>query len=584
MLLQCKRCNTTYEVDDEILAEPGVVVECESCSVPLSMVEREAPPAASPPAATPTAPGPPTGDAESTMMLAAFDAEDIAKMRSDGPAAAPAAPARPARAARPAAPQSAAQVEAATRMVAALNEEDTLADATDVLGAMQDEAPAPTMPAPVPAPAPAPAPAAPAPAAPVPVAPAPAAPAPAPEALVPPPVERTVMGVAAQESPASGGLSEIARSMARDPGAAQPSGGGPDLKRTAAISPDQVEASRARREAREGAADEGEGQPSPSEEEAPAELPKWALYGVPSAVLLIFILTCYFIFKVASGETLSSSGEQAKAPKKIPFSNSMSLLMGRTDALLATAPTDDKPIESLPVLITGDELRFRAQSVLALRDGKLRSKDKKGLIIKPLLAALMRERWPAPPPQPEDEDDDPPPPKAQPLGRGSDTLLVMAESMVPYATVARVLYTAQSAGYERFLLGGPQEENPRAVGVFELKHLEWWQLGPQIPGRGIGVLADSNDGFAIYSRDGVPFETESGRQKVYKVAKGINFNTRKLRERLMDVKMQRPGTKRIVLQPDGRVEYEVLMGILGAMRGEDGDLYPKPSLGGGGLF
>ena len=78
MLLQCPDCGTNYEVDDDLVQDSTVQLQCESCEVEL----------------VPAAPSAPMVQDEKTAMLAALDPEELERIlgkRSSAPAVAAAA-------------------------------------------------------------------------------------------------------------------------------------------------------------------------------------------------------------------------------------------------------------------------------------------------------------------------------------------------------------------------------------------------------------------------------------------------------------------------------------------------------------
>jgi len=307
----------------------------------------------------------------------------------------------------------------------------------------------------------------------------------------------------------------------------------------------------------------------PEEEPEPAGAPVGLIVGGLLVGLLLFVGTCVLAWKVLS----RGAGDEESGPS-MSYSSAISLLMGRSNAVLASVPGGDPPTDALPVLLTADAVRIRSHPVMELEDGKVPRKDAKGLMVPPLLLVLMAERSDVSPAA-ETEEETAGGPKA--LGRGSEALLVLAESDVPFATVARVLYTAESAGFKQFQLGGVSEENSRKVVSVAVTDLDWWPIAEGIPGRGMGVVADSTEGFSIFPRD-----RGAGADATRKVAKGVSFDAEKLGGHLTELKESRPGTKRVTVQPDARVSYEALVAMLAAARGDG--TFERLVLGGGGAL
>ena len=132
------------------------------------------------------------------------------------------------------------------------------------------------------------------------------------------------------------------------------------------------------------------------------------------------------------------------------FKGSLSLFIGRSEALLSAVVGGDFPEESVPVVVTADAMSIRDERVLDLEGGKVGRSQRKGLLLTPMLSPLMRELTHV------GEG-------AAPMGRGSETLLVLAEADTPFLTVAQLLYTAEIAGYQKLLLGGVSESNAKAA-------------------------------------------------------------------------------------------------------------------------
>ena len=532
LLLKCTRCETLYDVDDAVMAEAGVVVECEACAVPLAIVEKSAP----------------DHQDEKTAMLAAFDPDELERLRPTAPTKppAPAAPAAPPRATEPPGPA----------LVDPENELPTEAFATartpaptDALGLDDLVAAAERSPKHRPTPE-----------APPPTVPLqPAVPKKPPRRAASPPPEP-----AARRAPVPA-PTEAVRTLPKGP---------PDPTEAVRLPPAYET-------------------PEPARVDLPPEPPRPPILGI--IVLLVAVLgllggTGYLFYKVSKGETAAAAKVAPSKPRKVSFRGQMSLFLTRTNALLASIPSTEDPVESLPILVTQEEILVRTDSAIELNDGKVRRKDRKGLLIPSLLPVLMRERSPeaapkaAPPPAEEgDEAAAPAPAKPVPVGRGASAILLLAEASVPFETIARVLYTAESSGYKHFLLGGVQDRNPSAIGAVAIRGLEWWTIGPDVAGRGLGVVADSATGFVVFLRDGGKLSEDGDEKRAIEISKGAEFSTDRLADRLMKVRDQQPEVKRVTVQPDGGVGFETLLSILVSVRGEDGDLFEQPWLGGGGL-
>ena len=63
----------------------------------------------------------------------------------------------------------------------------------------------------------------------------------------------------------------------------------------------------------------------------------------------------------------------------------------------------------------------------------------------------------------------------------------------------------------------------------------------------------------------------------------MEFRNDKLADVLAKVQGGGARLRRILVQPDGRVGYETLLGMLSVARGEDGELFERAELGGGGV-
>jgi len=303
--------------------------------------------------------------------------------------------------------------------------------------------------------------------------------------------------------------------------------------------------------------------------------------GAPVALILVGLFvgllllagTGFFAWRLLS----DPGDERSNEGTSMSFGSAISLLMGRSDAILASAPEGEPPIESLPVLITADALRIRSHKVLDLDDGRFERKDTKGLVVTPLLPILMAERAAIAPTPTAGEagEASAPPQESKALGRGSDVLLVLGETSIPFKTIARLIYTAQSAGYRKLLLGGVAESSARKVVALAVSDVNWWPIGPGLPGRGIGVVADATDGYVLFHRGGKDIADEGNRISV------SSLSTDKLSDRLTAIKDRQRGTKLLTLQPDGRVQYETLLAMVAVVRTEG--LFEKVILGGGGV-
>jgi len=303
----------------------------------------------------------------------------------------------------------------------------------------------------------------------------------------------------------------------------------------------------------------------------PAGAPVGVIVGGLVVGLLLLAGTGFLAFKV-----FTRGSDDGESGPSMSYASAISLLMGRSDAILASVPGGDAPSDALPVLLTADAVRIRSHPVMELEDGKVPRKDAKGLMVPPLLLVLMAERSDVSPAGGGVEEAEGGG-GTKALGRGSEALLVLAESSVPFSTVARVLYTAESAGYKAFQLGGVSEENTRKIVSVPVTGLDWWPIAEGVPGRGMGVVADSSEGFSIFPRDR---GADPGATR--KVAKGVSFDAEKLGEHLTSLKESRPGTKRVTIQPDARVSYEALVAMLAAARGDG--TFERLVLGGGGVL
>ena len=209
--------------------------------------------------------------------------------------------------------------------------------------------------------------------------------------------------------------------------------------------------------------------PAPAVREHALTYLRISLIGL-TGMFVVLAGTGFLAFKVFAG----GDGDKEEGPA-MSFSSAISLLMGRSDAILASVPGGDAPADSLPLVLTADAVRIRSHSVLTLEDGKVPRKDAKGLMVPPLLLVLMAERSDVRPSGTGGGDGgegaaaEAGPSRA--LGRGSDSLLVLAESGIPFATVARILYTAgrSSPSWWRTWPGGP---SPKACPVAVWA---WWR-------------------------------------------------------------------------------------------------------------
>jgi len=91
------------------------------------------------------------------------------------------------------------------------------------------------------------------------------------------------------------------------------------------------------------------------------------------------------------------------------------------------------------------------------------------------------------------------------------------------------------------------------------------------------------EGFTLFRRDGRPLTIDGEEQPEVKISKGMDFRIDKLAKKLAEVQ-KATRLRRVVLQPDKRVSYEMLLAMMAAIRGEDGELFDFTVLGGGGVL
>ena len=301
----------------------------------------------------------------------------------------------------------------------------------------------------------------------------------------------------------------------------------------------------------------------------PRGAPVGLLLGGVAAGLLLLAGTGFFAWKALGTDDGKAAGGAAPG---LPFSSAISLLMSRSDAVLASVPDGEPPEESLPIVLTADALRIRGHKVLDLDDGRFEPADVKGLIVPSLLPPLMAERT-AVGPAPDAAGAEGGSPQA--LGRGSDVLLVLAEASIPFKTIARLIYTAQSAGLTKLLLGGIAEGSGRKVVALPVGVIDWWPIAPGLPGLGLGVVADPGEGLVIFHREGKEIAEGGNRLGV----SGLQAD--QLAEKLAAIKDRRPDTKLVTLQPDGQIQYDTLVALVAAARTEG--LFERVIVGGGAV-
>jgi len=572
MLLKCPTCNTHYEVEDELLADPSVQVQCESCDVPLVPV---------------VAPG--KVKDEKTAMLAAFDPDELEKLMGQQAAAPPAAsrpaPRRsapadeagpptaklepyipPARAAAPAAAapapsgrRSSLPAPELAKTMAAVSAEDAMAQAMARTGRKPGAPPA---------------------------------------------------GAPAAGSPRRGGG---ALQNQEDPFAA-PSGGGDDLGATCRPSPkmlqkmeaEEEQRARSRRGAPSGplhddsispfqeAPAERAPEEEPEEEELEEKAPPEPVRVTPPALLVIVPLLLLALIGGAVYLLLGLRGDaddKAATPgKPLSYTVSVGMLLQRNEGSYVSSKFSTPVEAALPVFVHEDGIRIRLASAVELSGGRVPKGQRKGLLIKDLAVRLAQEIAPYKPTKVEPkEGEKAPPPPPPPVGKGARAIAVVAEGGIPFDTIGRILFTAQSVGYKTIFLAGQGADAPERLYGMKLERLSWLEIGPGQGGVGLGLKA-TGEGYVLFDRSGreltldepIPEGKEKDRVAVPRGSSALH----ELTGHLKSVAVGGSGFKDIMVQPGPMVTYEQLMTLLETLAGAETEspLFQGIELAGAAIF
>lgn len=560
MLLQCPDCGTNYDVDDELVQDSSVQLQCESCEVELV-------------AAAPRAP---MVQDEKTAMLAALDPEELERIlgkRGSAPAAAvapkppggpgggsippptqrleayapegpvtagPAAPRRASRSAVPVAPPG----ERPSAEGPAL-QKTTVGQAS--MG--EGRGLPPTHVGPLPQ----------------------AALAPARRA------RRRARSVddddplaAIAGSRSGDSESAVARTPDPDPGEERkptPVDPAPPAETT----PDGPKR-RGRQGSRHGAqAAEPEpasaqADPEGEEEAAPQRvLPVGLLVVGPLVLIGLLVGSVLLVLNFLSAR----DAPPPEPPKPLSYASALALVIRHNEGTYPS-PTRAQAVEgALPVFVHSDRLLVRVDEVSPLDRGRVPRGDQQGLLLKSLAARLAMEIAPWIPPEPAEapaEGAPAPPPSPAPMGRAAKRIVVTAEATVPFATIARVLYTAESVGYEEFVLAGQPADAPETLRGVKIGRLEWFRVAPGTGGRGLAVSSGPDD-LVLFDRAGRALpgdEDGDGRLLVPRSSSAAG----KLTSHLNEIQSGATRASSVTLQPDAGMPFDLVLLLLGKLGGE----------------
>jgi len=202
-----------------------------------------------------------------------------------------------------------------------------------------------------------------------------------------------------------------------------------------------------------------------------------------------------------------ASKPQAQA-KPLSYKASLALLLRRNQGSYPTTKLGEGPDQALPLFVHEDGILVRSAQALPLEGGHVPKSKLKGLLIKDLASRLAQEIAPAKvagaiSTKEGAGERSGPEAAAEPplLGKGQKSLLLVVESGLPFATVGRILFTAQSVGYRSFFFAGTPTNAPDTLRGLKLEKLSWYRVAPGAGGRGLGLQADS-EGYLLFDRSG----------------------------------------------------------------------------------
>ena len=520
MLITCKLCNTTYNVEEELLNDPEVVVQCNNCQVPLAdfLEEQdrarttsrplEPPASAASPVLEPTRmmdlsqdpgildePGAAAGPIiEPTSMLDLSGAPGDRPPPASGPVIEPTRmmdlPQEPA----PSQPRRAGPVLESTRMMSVSEEIDDMEMAPTT--SYVSDRPPPAQQA-------------------------------APAAQVPQPIKP-----ATKVLDVSSGAPVSPAPMSVAPMSVAPMGA-PAAMPLAPLSMD--------------ATAEGEEYDEGEEEEEGAG---FLTVIVPLLVIALFAGTTILLWRLGVMEPLLGAKEKAASVQSLSFTSKLMLTIKRMKEIYPTTRTGEEPVASVPVVISSEMMVVDEVELLGLIRGRISSDYCNGLMVVDLIKALA----------PKTVGD-----------LGLHELLLLSSSDVPFRTVGQILYTAKSAGFRSFYLGGIAESRADEVGAVRLLRLEWDDLAPGVGGKGLGVSIDP-DGYRLFSREHkILTRGDDGKPLVIiHIPKDVEYNLRDLQSWLYKLKHTGRFPQVVTVRPDTEVGYEALLHTLDSIAQKDG--------------
>ena len=285
----------------------------------------------------------------------------------------------------------------------------------------------------------------------------------------------------------------------------------------------------------------------------------------PLVLLGLLVGSVFLILSLVKG----AEPPKPQAPKRLAYPAALAVVMRHNEGTYPS-PTRAQVVEkALPLFVHSDGLLVRADQVLPLDRGRVSSGLLQGLLIKPLASRLAMEIAPWVPPkaatEPTEEGAPAPPPPPAPMGRESKRLAITAEGTVPFSTIARVLYTAQSVGYTEFVLAGQPSDAPESLRGISLSRLEWFRLAPGTGGRGLAVTTTPDD-LVLFDRSGAALpgdEDGDGRLLIPRDSSAPDNLTRHVN----DIQSGPHRAKSVTLQPDGGVTFDLLLRLVGKLGG-----------------